>query len=96
MELPTPDASSQAQPAGGLVDLLVPRLRRIIRSHTAASELRKARESDPKHGCCMISNESDPSCSIEKCYLVPRSTPEQLVSAALSRCLPIKTDDDIY
>lgn len=59
--------------------MLVPQSRRITMS-TTPSEKQKARESDPKDGRCLVSNESDPSCAIEVCHILPKATGAELVS----------------
>jgi hypothetical protein len=59
--------------------LFIPHLRRSTMS-TTASEKQKARESDPKGGRCLVSNERDPSCAIEVCHLLPKATGKKDVS----------------
>lgn len=47
---------------------------------TTHSQKRKAKELDPRDGRCMLSNEREPSCSVEVCHLLARATKSKIVS----------------
>jgi hypothetical protein len=63
----------------GMSVLFTSQIRRTVLS-TAASQKLRARNSDPKEGRCILSNEGDPSCSIEVAHILPKATGFQTVN----------------
>jgi hypothetical protein len=54
---------------------------RRLTSSTTHSQKRKAKELDPRDGRCMLSNEREPSCSVEVCHLLARATKPGILTA---------------
>ena len=50
-------------------------------SCTSQGQKAKAKQADPKEGCCLISDETSPQCAIQVCHLIARATDDPTVSS---------------